>query len=153
MALGASRCLLALLAVKGRQCFPNGVQGASFWWAIILICYHGCKFGSLWMRDFMMLFHAKASAGRWVGGRQPGTGHSFLLLNGGAENAQLYYMKKINTRENLCSICILLFIRHRTRPTGHSPCPREHWKWDFSKIKIPWGQCHHDFLSEHCKFA
>lgn len=58
----------------------------------------------------MMLAHAKAPAGDWVDGRKA-CGRTQLLSAqwGGANILLSCILKRKNTREKLCSICIPLF--------------------------------------------
>lgn len=70
-----------------------------------------------------MLFHAKAPAGGWVGGRKAWDRAQLLAVEWGAANVQLSYLKKKYKGEMVQHLYLPFSVSaQQTRPTCHSPC-------------------------------
>lgn len=110
---------------------PAGVQRLNFWWATLLICHHCCRSDSWYLirflirRNFMMLAHAKAPAGG-----KPVAGHNSQCWMGWGKHPIVLYFEKENIQGRNCAASLPLFSvsAQQTRPTCHSPCPKEHLK-------------------------
>lgn len=70
---------------------------------------------------------------------KPGAGHNFSVLNGVGQISNCLIVKKGKTQGRNCAASESLFSvsAQQTRPTLHSPCPIEHWRWDAFKNKNP----------------
>lgn len=103
----------------------------------------------------MMLFHAKALAGGWLGGRKAWDRTQLLAVEWGtAKSSSLIFKKKKYKGEIVQHLYPPFLCLHSGPGPPATACAPESTGSGISlKIKIPGGQCNHEFLSERCKFA